>query len=126
MLSITRISSACEVLAKRPVLIKYVKDTSKLSQLFSTESLETEVTKTKNATMNKKLEEAKTERQMSSAMRMYLKRKKEQDSFMAKERADFEIGKQHLANMMGLDPENISQEQIDSSIEYLFPSGRLL
>ena len=107
-------------------MIKYVKDISKLSQFFSTESLETEVTKTKNATMNKKLEEAKTERQMSSAMRMYLKRKKEQDSFMAKERADFEIGKQHLANMMGLDPENISQEQIDSSIEYLFPSGRPL
>ncbi|XP_008302982.1 small ribosomal subunit protein uS9m [Stegastes partitus] len=36
---------------------------------------------------------------------------------------EFDIGKRHLANMMGEDPENFSQEDIDRSIAYLFPSG---
>uniref|UniRef100_A0A8C6SQP7 Small ribosomal subunit protein uS9m n=1 Tax=Neogobius melanostomus TaxID=47308 RepID=A0A8C6SQP7_9GOBI len=36
---------------------------------------------------------------------------------------EYNIGKRHLANMMGEDPENFSQEDIDRSIEYLFPSG---
>jgi small subunit ribosomal protein S9 len=42
---------------------------------------------------------------------------------MAKERAEFELGKRYLANIMGLDPMNITQQDIDASIEYLFPSG---
>ena len=42
------------------------------------------------------------ERGMSSAMRMYLQRKKEHDMFISRERAEFEVGKQHLAGMMGL------------------------
>lgn len=69
------------------------------------------------------LEKTKSERQMSSAMKMYLQKKREHDMFISKERAEFEMGKQHLANMMGLDPHNLTQEQIDQSIEYLFPSG---
>jgi len=63
------------------------------------------------------------ERGMSSAMKMYLQRKREHDMFISKERAEFEVGKQHLAAMMGLDAANLDQEDIDRSIEYLFPSG---
>merc|ERR1712156_986515 len=63
------------------------------------------------------------ERGMSSAMKMYLQRKREHDMFISKERAEFEVGKQHLASMMGLDAASLEQEDIDRSIEYLFPSG---
>lgn len=68
-------------------------------------------------------EKIKQERKMSSAMRMYLQRKRDYDMFIAREQADFDIGTQHLANMMGLDHSSMSQEDIDKSIEYLFPSG---
>lgn len=37
------------------------------------------------------------------------------DKFMAEEIAEYEIGKRHVANIMGLDPETISQEDIDVS-----------
>ncbi|PWA32165.1 hypothetical protein CCH79_00013379 [Gambusia affinis] len=43
--------------------------------------------------------------------------------FIQKQVEEFEIGKRHLANMMGEDPENFTQEDIDRSIAYLFPSG---
>jgi len=80
-----------------------------------------------SATINRsaedKLAAAKSESQMSSAMKMYLKRKREHDMFISRERAEFDIGKQHLANMMGLEATTLTQEQIDQSIEYLFPSG---
>ena len=83
------------------------------------ESSENKVIKTQNS----KLESKKTEQQMSSAMRMYLMRKREHDAFIAKETAEFNIGKLHLANIMGFDPDNMTQEDIDNSVEYLFPSG---
>jgi len=37
------------------------------------------------------------------------------DKFMSEEIAEYEIGKRHVANIMGLDPETISQEDIDVS-----------
>ncbi|CAN9498324.1 unnamed protein product [Ophioblennius macclurei] len=43
--------------------------------------------------------------------------------FVQKQVEEFDIGKRHLANMMGEDPENFTQEDIDRSIAYLFPSG---
>ncbi|XP_058479177.1 28S ribosomal protein S9, mitochondrial [Solea solea] len=43
--------------------------------------------------------------------------------FIDKQVEEFNIGKRHLANMMGEDPENFTQEDIDRSIAYLFPSG---
>jgi len=63
--------------------------------------------------------------EMSSAMKSYLKKKREHDLFIAKERSEFELGKKHLANMMGISYENMSQEDIDKAIKYLFPSGLL-
>ncbi|XP_070711805.1 small ribosomal subunit protein uS9m [Pempheris klunzingeri] len=43
--------------------------------------------------------------------------------FIQKQVEEFNIGKRHLANMMGEDPENFTQEDVDKSIAYLFPSG---
>ncbi|XP_066562236.1 small ribosomal subunit protein uS9m [Amia ocellicauda] len=45
------------------------------------------------------------------------------DEFIKKQIEEFNIGKRHLANMMGEDPETFTQEDIDRSISYLFPSG---
>jgi len=88
-------------------------------QFFSTKAGDRNRTETRNIN----IEEIKTERQMSSAMRMYLKRKREHDIFISNERAEFDMGRQHLANMMGFDTDVMTQEDIDESIEYLFPSG---
>ncbi|XP_050300757.1 28S ribosomal protein S9, mitochondrial [Anthonomus grandis grandis] len=60
---------------------------------------------------------------VSKAMRAYLQRAQEHDEFMKAQRHEFEIGKRHLANMMGENPETFTQEDIDNAIEYLFPSG---
>ncbi|XP_062383757.1 28S ribosomal protein S9, mitochondrial [Sardina pilchardus] len=45
------------------------------------------------------------------------------EEFIKKQVEEFNIGKRHLANMMGEDPESFTQEDIDRSIRYLFPSG---
>ncbi|XP_068157299.1 small ribosomal subunit protein uS9m [Drosophila tropicalis] len=60
---------------------------------------------------------------VSKAMKAYLKRANEHDEFMKTQHLEFQIGKRHLANMMGADPETFTQEDIDEAIEYLFPSG---
>lgn len=56
-------------------------------------------------------------------MKVYLERAKEHEEFMKTQQVEFEIGKRHLANMMGEDPEMFSQTDIDNAIAYLFPSG---
>ncbi|XP_058134248.1 small ribosomal subunit protein uS9m isoform X2 [Dasypus novemcinctus] len=43
--------------------------------------------------------------------------------FIKKQIEEFNIGKRHLANMMGEDPETFTQEDIDRAIAYLLPSG---
>nr|XP_010957398.1 28S ribosomal protein S9, mitochondrial [Camelus bactrianus] len=43
--------------------------------------------------------------------------------FIKKQIEEFNLGKRHLANMMGEDPETFTQEDIDRAITYLFPSG---
>lgn len=50
----------------------------------------------------------------SKAMKAYLERAREHDEFMKTQHHEFEIGKRHLANMMGESPEAYeSQETID-------------
>lgn len=52
----------------------------------------------------------------SKAMKSYLDRAQEHDKFMKEQKEEFEIGKRHLANMMGDDPILYeSQEKIDVS-----------
>ncbi|XP_068781421.1 small ribosomal subunit protein uS9m isoform X2 [Struthio camelus] len=45
------------------------------------------------------------------------------ETFIKKQIEEFNLGKRHLANMMGEDPETFTQEDIDKAIAYLFPSG---
>jgi small subunit ribosomal protein S9 len=50
----------------------------------------------------------------SKAMKAYLERAQEHDEFMRTQREEFELGKRHLANMMGEDPILYEdQEKID-------------
>ncbi|ALC47865.1 mRpS9 [Drosophila busckii] len=60
---------------------------------------------------------------VSKAMKSYLKRANEHDEFMKTQHLEFQIGKRHLANMMGADAETFTQEDINEAISYLFPSG---
>ncbi|XP_077979975.1 small ribosomal subunit protein uS9m-like [Glandiceps talaboti] len=53
----------------------------------------------------------------------YAARKATYDTLIKKEAEEYERGKRHLANMMGEDPENFSQADIDRAIKYLLPSG---
>ncbi|XP_045452817.1 28S ribosomal protein S9, mitochondrial [Melitaea cinxia] len=62
-------------------------------------------------------------KKISKAMKAYLERAKEHDEFMKKQQFEYNIGKRHLANMMGEDPETFTQKDVDRAIEYLFPSG---
>ena len=61
---------------------------------------------------------------MNLAMKYYMEKKRAHDEFIEKERAEFELGKRHLANMMGdKSAEEMTQEDIDKAVEYLFPVG---
>ena len=56
-------------------------------------------------------------------MQYYMEKRRQHDEFIAKERSEFELGKKHLANMMGMEANAMTQEDIDKAISYLFPSG---
>ncbi|XP_026729499.1 28S ribosomal protein S9, mitochondrial [Trichoplusia ni] len=62
-------------------------------------------------------------KKISKAMKAYLERAQEHDEFMKRQQFEYKIGKRHLANMMGEDPETFTQKDVDRAIEYLFPSG---
>lgn len=56
--------------------------------------------------------------EVSKAMKAYLERAQEHDTFMKQQEQEFQIGKRHLANMMGADPENFTQEDVDVSYKF--------
>ena len=60
---------------------------------------------------------------ISKSMLSYLKRAREHKEFLLKETKEFERGKRHLANIMGIDSQSMTQQDIDNAIKYLFPSG---
>uniref|UniRef100_A0A131XA00 Small ribosomal subunit protein uS9m n=1 Tax=Hyalomma excavatum TaxID=257692 RepID=A0A131XA00_9ACAR len=60
---------------------------------------------------------------ISKAMKAYLERAKAYDEFIKKEQHEFDIGKRHLANMMAVDVDEMTQDDIDRAIQYLMPSG---
>jgi len=62
-------------------------------------------------------------RKVSKAMKVYMERAKEHDDFIKLQLHNFNVGKRHLANMMGRDPDFFTQEDIDEAVKYLFPSG---
>ena len=45
--------------------------------------------------------QVKRKKPMNLAMKYYMEKKRAHDEFIQKERAEFELGKRHLANMMG-------------------------
>jgi len=65
----------------------------------------------------------KKAQQISQAMKSYLERAKQFQEFMEKEEHEFDVGKRHLANIMSLDEDAMTQQDIDKAIEYLLPSG---
>lgn len=55
-------------------------------------------------------------------MKAYLERAQEHDDFMQTQNLEYQIGKRHLANMMGEDPEMFTQEDVDvSSLNLINP-----
>uniref|UniRef100_A0A6M2CKU2 Small ribosomal subunit protein uS9m n=1 Tax=Rhipicephalus microplus TaxID=6941 RepID=A0A6M2CKU2_RHIMP len=60
---------------------------------------------------------------ISKAMKAYLERAKAYDDFIKKEQHEFDIGKRHLANMMAVDVDEMTQDDVDRAIQYLMPSG---
>lgn len=56
----------------------------------------------------------KTER-VSKAMKAYIQRAQEHDEFMRIQEDEYRIGKRHLANMMGEDPETFTQDDVNVS-----------
>lgn len=62
-------------------------------------------------------------RSISKSMVSYLKRAREQKEFLLKETREFERGKRHLANMMGIESDEMTQDDINKAVKYLFPSG---
>lgn len=53
------------------------------------------------------------EKVIGKAMKAYLERAKEHDELMKKLNDEYKIGKRHLANMMGEDPETFTQDDVD-------------
>lgn len=53
----------------------------------------------------------------------YIEYRKRYDTLIAKRTDEFEMGKSLLAQMMGWEKGQVSQRDVDTAIEYLFPSG---
>ncbi|KHJ84701.1 hypothetical protein OESDEN_15582 [Oesophagostomum dentatum] len=64
--------------------------------------------------------EEKSVKKIGRALETYIKLSREHVSMMARERADFELGKRHLANMMNLDPHTMTQDDIDTCVYCTF------
>lgn len=62
---------------------------------------------------------AQPQKTISKAMKAYLERAKEYEEFMKTQRHEYQLGKRHLANMMGEDPETFTQEDVDVSFEII-------
>ncbi|XP_054163122.1 28S ribosomal protein S9, mitochondrial-like [Oppia nitens] len=60
---------------------------------------------------------------ISKAMSAYLESAKRYDKFIKEQTEEFETGRRHLANIMGVDVNSMTQKDIDMAIQYLLPSG---
>ena len=60
---------------------------------------------------------------ISRAMQFYMEQLEKREKLMKSEIEEFNIGKRHLARIMGEDPNMFTSDKIDKSIEYLLPSG---
>ena len=55
-----------------------------------------------SATTPSQVSKQVVEKKPSRMMQHYMERRKAHEEFIAKERSEFELGKKHLANMMGM------------------------
>lgn len=60
---------------------------------------------------------------INKAMKAYLERSKRYNEFLKVKTDEYEIGRHHLANMMGVEVGSLTEDDIDKAIEYLMPSG---
>uniref|UniRef100_A0AC35U1Q6 28S ribosomal protein S9, mitochondrial n=1 Tax=Rhabditophanes sp. KR3021 TaxID=114890 RepID=A0AC35U1Q6_9BILA len=98
--------------------------TSRSNIYLSAASLATENASTQaSASLDADFAQSRRLKGIGKALNTYISRAKDNARMMAKESADFELGKRHLANIMGLDANAMTQADIDRSIQYLFPSG---
>lgn len=61
--------------------------------------------------------------EISEAVQKYLENYQTNVEFFQKKNKEFELGKRHLANIMGYDPEKLTAEQIEVGL--WLPSGGL-
>lgn len=92
------------IIANRIRIIPKVRATSSLPPPAEAESILRPVSKKNDK-----------EQQIGRAMRAYLERAAKHEKFMAEKHDEFQLGKRHLANIMGWNPEEISQQDIDVS-----------
>jgi small subunit ribosomal protein S9 len=52
-----------------------------------------------------------------------MERAQEHEAFMAERRVEYQVGRRHLANMMGIEESMMTQDDVDAAVRYLFPSG---
>ncbi|KAG8188575.1 hypothetical protein JTE90_007181 [Oedothorax gibbosus] len=60
---------------------------------------------------------------INKAMKAYLERSRNYNEFLKVKTDEYEIGRHHLANMMGVEVGTLTEDDIDKAIEYLMPSG---
>lgn len=75
-----------------------------------------------NDLVHSKTKQTKSET-ISRAMQFYLKKLTESENVRNEKIKEYELGKQHLARMMGLDPDQMTDQDIKNSVAYLLPSG---
>ncbi|XP_062581632.1 small ribosomal subunit protein uS9m-like isoform X2 [Saccostrea cucullata] len=61
--------------------------------------------------------------QISTAMKAFLRKAKEHEVKVSQYTEEYELGRKHLANMMGIHPDEMTKEHINEAIQYLLPSG---
>ncbi|XP_074602594.1 mitochondrial ribosomal protein S9 isoform X1 [Brevipalpus obovatus] len=60
---------------------------------------------------------------ISESMKSFLAQARQQSEILKEKRTEFDLGRRHLANIMGYDSNTMSQKDVDEAIKYLFPSG---
>ncbi|KAI0982863.1 hypothetical protein GJ496_006061 [Pomphorhynchus laevis] len=68
-------------------------------------------------------DESERSKSIGRVMSYYLKSIQDKKKVIEDELHEFEIGRYHLARIMGIDIDSMDQKQIDDAIRYLFPSG---
>jgi small subunit ribosomal protein S9 len=104
-----------------------------VSSVLANESSKTNGSSSSDLIFNNENKSNQKAENISRAMTYYLKKLSERDALMNVKTQEYEIGKRHLAKMMGVDADLFPQKletnaprdlnSVEASIEYLLPSG---